>query len=291
MSDMLALHDVKRRKNRKLTFIEAYNFWRKHLFERCINLFTWKGLPMPQREIEFALLTKGYCGYVLHNNEQIATYGGMFGVTNYADVFVGYTFATPKTQGTKKIGVDCVIINSNQTRLSLMPLIDRYSVLLAHADLSLQCVAINSRSTGALGVDNQSQADSVASYYKALEDGKTLAIVDSQSMDSLLKAQGVRQVGTSYPTSTSIKDFYNLTRDLLQSFYSDLGLRMLNEKRERLIESEIDANDNMLLFNIDDMLKSRIEACEEINKLFNMNISVELNKSFVNETEREVDNE
>lgn len=286
MKDMLTLCDVTQsRKNKKMLFDELFSYWKRHLFERCINLFKWKGLPMPQREIEFNLLYNGFCGYVYHNNEYIATHGGMFGVTNYPDIFTGYTFATPKTNGIMKIGTNCVIINNNQTRLPLMPLINRYAVLLAHADLSLQCVAINSRSTGAIGVDNQSQAESVVAYYKALEDGKTMAIVDNVDMESVLSAQGVRQVGTSYPSSNTIKDYYNLTRDLLQSFYADLGLKMLNEKRERLVSAEVDANDNMLLFNIDDMLTSRKDACLELKRVFDVDIDVELNvKSFVNET-------
>lgn len=283
--DMLTNYDIfsNKRKTKKMAFNELYIFWKRYLFERCINLFTWKGLPYPQREMEFRLLVHGYCGHVLHTHkdgtEHIATYGGMFGVTNYQDNFKAYTFATPITSGIKTIGKDCVIVDNNQTRLSIMPLIERYAVLLAHADLSLQCVAINSRSTGALGADNQAQAESVKSYYNALEDGRTLAIVDKTSMESLLNAQGVRQIGTVYPSSTSIKDYYNLTRDLLQSFYADLGLRAMNEKRERVITAEVDANDEMLLFNIDDMLKCRQEGAEEINRLFGLNVSVELNFS------------
>lgn len=292
MSDMLTYYNIgNKRKSVKMEFNELFSFWKRHLFERCINLIKWKGLPMPQREVEFYLLTKGFCGLVDHydikrsKREYIATTGGMFGVTNYFDIFTGYTFATPLTNGVKKIGKDCVIINNNQTRLPLITLIERYAVLLAHADLSLQCVAINSRSTGAIGVDNQSQAESVTAYYNALEIGKTMAIVDNVDMESLLNAQGVRQIGTVYPSSTSIKDYYNLTRDLLQSFYNDIGLRMNNEKRERMINAEIDANNEMLLFNINDMLESRKEACEELKKVFGLNVSVELNvKSFDVET-------
>lgn len=292
MHDMLSYYNTtNKRQTVKMEFDELFSFWKRHLFERCINLFKWKGLPMPQREIEFFLLSKGFCGFVNHYDdkrkirEYIATTGGMFGVTNYFDTFTGYTFATPLTNGVKKIGKNCVIMNNNQTRLPLIMLIERYAVLLAHADLSLQCVAINSRSMGALGVDNQSQAESVKAYYNALEIGKTLAIVDNVDMESMLSAQGVRQIGTVYPSSTSIKDYYDLTRDLLQSFYNDLGLRMNNEKRERVINAEIDANNEMLLFNIDDMLESRKEACEELKKVFGLDVSVKLNiKSFDIET-------
>lgn len=36
----------------------------------------------------------------------------------------------------------------------------------------------------------------------------------------------------------------------------------------------------MLLFNIHDMLEQRQKACEEINKIFNLNMSVELSEEW-----------
>ena len=47
-----------------------------------------------------------------------------------------------------------------------------------------------------------------------------------------------------------------------------------------MIESEVDSNNQLLLFNISDMLAERKKACEEINKLFGINITVELSEEF-----------
>ena len=47
-----------------------------------------------------------------------------------------------------------------------------------------------------------------------------------------------------------------------------------------MIESEVDSNNQLLLFNISDMLAERKKACDEINKLFGTNITVELSEEF-----------
>ena len=47
-----------------------------------------------------------------------------------------------------------------------------------------------------------------------------------------------------------------------------------------MIESEVDSNNQLLLFNISDMLAERKKACEEINKLFDTSITVELSDEF-----------
>ena len=47
-----------------------------------------------------------------------------------------------------------------------------------------------------------------------------------------------------------------------------------------MIESEVDSNNQLLLFNISDMLAERKRACEEINKLFGSCFAVELSEEF-----------
>ena len=55
-----------------------------------------------------------------------------------------------------------------------------------------------------------------------------------------------------------------------------LGINNANtDKRERLVTNEVEANNEMIQINADVMLEVRKHACEEINKMFGLNISVE----------------
>lgn len=275
---------IKKSTPRKLNFTKSFIYWRNALLEKCMRIFEWNGLPdsIPQKEIEIRLIFNGFAGFVKDKEGKnlLVTWGSMSGVTNYADEFLFYTFATPLFNGLKKINETCVIVNNNAIRNPLYPLIERYAILLAHADLSLQAILINSRATGIITATSQQQADSVKEWYNALVDGRTMAIIDDENMESLANAEGLRNVSTVYPNSHSINDYFSITQNLLKSFYNDIGVKMGVEKRERMITDEVNSDEERLLFNLTDMLESRKKACEELKKVFGVNVTVSLSKEF-----------
>lgn len=268
--------------NRKLSFKKAYTAWRNTLVERVINIFEWKNLPFKQKEIEILLTFVGFCGITKSKkSELMAVYGSMSGVTNYPDQFTTFTYATPLESGIKQIDKDIVVIDNNQIRLPLIDIINSYATLLAHTDLSLQAILINSRATGLVTAKTQAQVDSIASWYSSLENGKTLAVLDGKSFESLMDDEGIKVVPMNYPSAMTIDSYYQIRENLLKSFYSEIGINSMRDKRERVVEAELDTNLNRILFNIDDMLKSRKDACTKINSVFGTNISVDYNEEIV----------
>ena len=85
---------------------------------------------------------------------------------------------------------------------------------------------------------------------------------------------------TEKTNNTNIMDCLDLRNELLRSFFAEIGIQTNKDKKERMIESEVNSNQQMLLFNISDMLSERQQACEEINNMFGTNISVSLSKEF-----------
>ena len=277
---------------KKLDFKKCYKMWRNFLVNRVIDIFTWKNLPqmetvdlpIPQKEIELLLTLVGFCGFteLRRTNEYGIVYGSMSGVTNYPDMFKMFTYATPLESGMKNVGDNIVVINNNQLRNPTMEIIETYATLLAHTDLSLQAILINSRATAMVKAKTQQQVDEVAHFYKALADGKTLAILDKDdNLDSPLSDTGMQLFNFSYPNAISIDSYYQIRENLLRSFYSDIGIISNRDKRERVVQAELDTNLNRVLFNIDDMLQCRKDACKEINAMFGLNISVELNSNII----------
>lgn len=276
---------------RKLTFKKAYSAWRNTLAERVINIFTWNGLPFPQKEIEILLTFVGFCGVTKSKkSELMSVYGSMSGVTNYPNQFTTFTYATPLESGMRSIGKELIVIDNNQLRLPLADVINSYATLLAHTDLSLQAILINSRATGLVTAKTQAQVDSIASWYSSLENGKTLAVLDGQSFESLMDDNGIKVFPMNYPSAMTIDSYYQIRENLLKSFYSEIGINSMRDKRERVVEAELDTNLNRILFNVDDMLASRKEACNKINALFGTNITVEFNKAIVSQTTTKEEN-
>ena len=249
----------------ELTFDKSYRYWHKNLFNRLMRLFTWEGLPFPQRELEFNLMARGSVG-IFDVNGLFASQCGLTGVTEYPDKFIYAIYANPKKgNGMKKIDKECVIIYNDDLMTSLVPFVSRYSNLLAHADLSLQIALINSRSMGALVAPNATVAESIKEWYNALKKGKMLAILDDESM-----------VTDSYPSTNTILDFYTAQQNILKSFYNDLGVKYTTEKKERLITDEVNSDSDMLLINVNAMLENRKKACEDIKKIFGIDVTVDL---------------
>ena len=62
-----------------------------------------------------------------------------------------------------------------------------------------------------------------------------------------------------------------------------LGIQNANtDKKERLITDEVNSNDELIKYYLNCFYKTRKKACEEINKKFNLDIDIELNKDVIN---------
>lgn len=271
----------------KLTLTKQIRYWQKTLTEKCLNIFRWKGLPdyLPQKELEYLFTFIGYCGVtnkiLPEDTYKLFVVGGsMSGVTNYPDEFTTYTFNTPKCSGTRVINDNIAVIDNTYSRLPTALLINRYALLLAHCDLSYQAILINARATGIIAAVDDRQAQSVNAWYNKLVNGDTIAIVDNVGMDTLLNTQGLRNVATQYPSSTSITDYFTASENLLRSFFNDIGLPMSREKKERVITDETKQDNARVLFNVNDMLTLRKEGCKKVNKMFGQKWDVELSEEY-----------
>lgn len=71
-----------------------------------------------------------------------------------------------------------------------------------------------------------------------------------------------------------------------------LGIDNANtDKKERLITNEVESNEQLVTYYLNCWYKTRNKACDEINKKFGLNISIELNKEVIdllNKTENDI---
>ena len=256
----------------------SIKYWCNMLFEKIARIFVWNGLPddIPQREIETRLILNGFCGVVRDGKKGIMiASGGMSGTTQYADIFTKFTYSAPTAQGgTKVIGKDCVIINNSALRNPLYPLVYRYAFLLSHADISLKCALVNARYTDLFSTDDQQTAESVRAVRNKIYDGDYDCIVDSSIIGAL------QNMANTDNTSTTLKQIMETRTDLLRGFYNDIGIKFIKDKKERMITDEVSDDNQMLLFNISDMLHQREKACKEINNVFGLGVAVKLSEEF-----------
>lgn len=261
----------------EITKIEkSFSYWREMLFEKCVRMFEWKGLPFPQKEIEIRLILQGFCGVVKDSRKGImCASGSMNGVTQYWDEFLNFTYAAPTAKGgTLPINKLAVIVDNTTLRNPLTPLIDRYASLIAHSEVSLKVALVNLRETNAFSASDQSVAASIKTYHTKMYEGDMDVIVDTSLID------GIKNVNDTSRSSFGVMDCIDARNELLRAFYNEIGVRYTRDKKERMIESEVSNDTQMLLLNINDMLARRKEAAEKMNSVLKMNVTVDLSPEF-----------
>ena len=119
-----------------------------------------------------------------------------------------------------------------------------------------------------------SEDKTVLTFKKILEEimANNVAVFGDKSYD-IDKAIKVFQTGVK-PITGELTDLYH---DIMNEALTYLGINNANtDKRERLITSEADSNNQFIDSCGAMFLEARQRACEEINKKFGLNIKCEL---------------
>lgn len=253
------------------TYNAYYIFWRDNLFERVMRLFEWENTDkVKPKEIEMRLHLVGHCGITELNGELTAMFGSFYGVTKYLDEWTNYNVRCPIYSGSRTIGKDVVIIDNTQLRNPTYTIIHHYATLLAHNEVTLVNALVNARDSGGVPIaSTEKQKKSIQEYLGKLFDGQYGVVTDAANL-------GIQYAGSDRKTGQSIVDIYTLRERILRAFYSDIGVRSSIEKRANLVIAELSADDSLLTLNISDMINSRQECADRVNKLFGTNWKVHI---------------
>lgn len=263
---------------------KSYTYWFYTLLERVARIFQWEGLDdiCEQRQIELRALCDGFTGLV---NDDIVglmvTRGKFNGITQYSDLpfiseYTNFLYANPIAKGGNPvIDKECVILNNTSLRTSILPLVKRYASLLAHAEISIKCSLIALRETEIFSVEDDKTRENVLMWHKKLYKGEPDVIVDK----SLVNA--IQNISANHgQNNQSTIQAIDVRNQLLRAFYQDMGVRYTMDKKERMVSDEVTSDNQVLLVNVNDMLKQRQKFCEKANRLFKTNLTVDFSPEF-----------
>lgn len=270
----------------QMTFEPSFCYWFDYLLEKVIRIFEWNGLPFEQIALELPTMCDGFAGFVDDSRAGfIVSRGSLSGPSWSEMIKKNFTYAAPTAAGGTKtifspytavgrLG-NCVLINNTSLRTSIIPLIDRYAALLAHEDINIVNTGLNMRYDQVFTSETDGTLESIKSWRKKLFRGIFAPIVDkSLSQSPIALPSGNSNKGQMH------KDAIESRQELLRMFFAEVGVRMSREKKGNLIAAEVQQDDQMLLFNISDMLKQRQQAAEYINALFGLKVSVKLSEEY-----------
>ena len=274
------------------TYNAFYEYWRDQLFERIMRLFVWentyslennKVVGIKPKEIEQRLLLQGHCGISILKDETELTafFGNYYGVGKYLDEKPNYMIRCPIYSGSRTIGEDIVVIDNNSLRNPAYELVHHYAVLLAHNEVTLVDIMVNARDAGGIPIAvTEIQKQSIQQYQAKVFNGQYGIVTDNGNL-------GVNYVGTDRKTTQTLGDVYMTRKQLLNSFYSDIGVRSAFEKRSNSVEAEVVADTSLLLLNLSDMIDCRQKGCEAVNDMYGTNWAVHIAEEIDYGTENE----
>ena len=246
----------------------------KYTFTRTQSMFVYTGLPdtIPVQYLEKYLQQNGSCCIAEVNGNLYALIGSAGGEYDEYYQPTEYTVSNPYLNLSKtfKIGEDCVYCRNDYEANGLIPLISRYCGLMTENLLTVRLADINMRMMNLLSAPDDNTLQSAIKYLQDLEKGK-LGVVGESPFFEGLKLQSNHVGSGDY-----MIQFIELQQYLKGSLYNELGINAnFNMKREALSGEEVALNDDALMPLIDDMLKQRRTMCDELNKMFGLNVSVD----------------
>ncbi len=265
----------------KLNKKELVNSYIRYMLNRTQDMFEYKGLPesIPKKNLELYLQTKGFVVIPSKNiDEPIAMYGGLGGVPNeyYMPTIAIVNNPYLKYNESLTIGEDCIVIYNDSTITGLMPMFQKYALLLAECDLSINMINKTNRIDNVIECGDSNTEAAALKFINDIENGELSHIVSKKFIDeSLLKIHSLSK------TTDNLLKLIELRNYIESSWYIDLGLNSnYNMKRESLTDSETEVDTYTLTPLIKNMLEERQNGIKRINEKWNLNISVDLGGSW-----------
>ena len=240
------------------------------------QIFVYGGLPetIPQGELENLLQRYGHCIIVKEKGKLYAITGGFSGENDVYNKPRFYTVANValNLSRTYEIGVDCVLVKNDFHNVGMLPIIQKYGVLITDGEISLNTAAILSRITMLISAPDDKTKASADLFIQKIINGDFSVIGENGFFD------GVKMQTAGVANSNYITQLIELIQYYKASFLNEIGLNAnFNMKRERLNTQEVLMNiDNLLPF-IENMFTERKNAVEKINKMFDTEIVVDYN--------------
>lgn len=271
---------------------EAYSYWWNLFYTAAVTRFEWKNIPdlIDPRAIEFLLFNYGSVGFFEMTPgagdfavAQAVPHGRMNMYGNPQEVTLipinggdDQTTDAPNWERNayyrvsrgELIDPDCAMCWDNMLRKPIHPDITYICRRLARWD-GIADINMRAQLTPIIVTADEEQKADALNYYNQIG-GEAPVIFGSKRLDADIDVKAFK-TDAPYNVSNILAD----SAKLVNRGYTFLGINNTNvEKRERIIEAEVDSNDEQYLIQRQAAWNCRKKFCEDVNKIFGLDIDV-----------------
>lgn len=260
-----------------------YEHYSQYLQLLAFQLFEWKGLPesVDPSYLERVLTTNGFIGFYKDSKLGYIVCRGAIGgrfdnyelpttfratTPNYNKEFKLYNYRDIKENN---MGV---LIRNNDIGASTLPSLDMFAEEITEIKHIIR-VNQNAQKTPVVFLSSDKNLLTMKTVAEKFEGNEPFMFIDEKLDVNMIKA---------FPNvAPFIVDKMNTQKNAVwNECMTYLGIKNANlEKKERMVTSEVDSNDEQINSSGNVFLKARQEACKKINELYGLNISVDYRES------------
>lgn len=253
-------------------------YFTKYLLQKAMSVFEW---DLPETWNKDYFLYVLYCwGYVaVINTDKFRVIPQGCGLKGY-DVFYAPThavIANPLLSGIlePRIGTQCELMKLQPDFSGILDLVGHYAEQMALASQSVSVNLLNSKLSYVFTAKTKALAESLKKMYDQIASGEPAVVIDSRLKNA---ADGEetwksfeQNVGGNYIVTNLLADL----RKIEAMFDTEIGIPNANtDKRERLIQDEVNANNIETYSKCAMWLENLQDACKRVNDMFGLSIAV-----------------
>ncbi len=275
---------------------DGYTYWYLRLLEFTLSIFRYEGLPetLPARELELQLITQGYATPFRKDNGDIVSIPScLYGYDEYYTPTCA-SFGNPLIR-TKRLYLtdvrgheqNAVLMYNSELHNNLYyanidgsfnPLLCRYARRLADLESSENIYTVKTRCGKAPASGSDATNNSVMNFLNKIVVGDFKnAIADDAVLTSF------RSVEMGNDTSENLMSFQAARDKILEQFFREIGVKFYNSKKAQVTEEEVQADEQVLLISLKNVLRERTAGIERFNEFFGTNARVYINEEYQRE--------
>ena len=254
---------------------DTYTDYLERMKKICLSMFEWVNLPpsMNARFLEMCLFYNGQAALLYDDNygyiNTMAADGGYINLYDLPTEIQCYSYRFNQRRSLYMVdtgeekGSECILVMNNYERIPTTATVSLFAYRLAEAQRTAD-VNIKAQRTPILITTDQKQYFTLKKMYEEY-DGNTPAIFADKNV---ITPDALKSLKTDAPLI--VNDIMEYKLQIWDEFLTFMGLNNLAEKKERLITSEANSNNEVINLNLQALLIPRKEACKQFNEKYGL---------------------